>query len=115
MAYDSHLAERITQLVERHKVSFYVKEMMGGVTWMVHEKMCISIFKGNLMVRVEPDELEEFLGKLGATQMIHGGKAMTGYLTVSPEGYDMEEDLEYWVNKCLEYNPKAKASKKKKA
>jgi TfoX/Sxy family transcriptional regulator of competence genes len=115
MAYDSHLAERITKLVERHKVSFYVKEMMGGITWMVAEKMCISIFKGNLMVRVEPDELEEFLGKPGATQMIHGGKAMTGYLTVSPEGYDMEEDLEYWVNKCLEYNPKAKASKKKKA
>jgi hypothetical protein len=44
--------------------------------------------------------------------MIHGGKPMNGYLTITPEGFDRDEDLEYWVQKCLEYN--AKASKKKK-
>lgn len=115
MAYDTHLAERITLIMDRKKVNYYCKEMMGGITWMVDEKMSINIFKGNLMVRIDPEELDIFLTKTGTTQMEHGGKTMTGYLTVSPEGFDLDDDLEYWVNKCLEYNPKAKVSKKKKA
>jgi hypothetical protein len=45
--------------------------------------------------------------------MIHGGRPMTGYLFIQPEGYDMDEDLNFWVKKCLEFNPLAKASKKK--
>jgi TfoX/Sxy family transcriptional regulator of competence genes len=114
MAYDIQLAEKITRIIKQHKVTFYIKEMMGGVTWMVEEKMCISIYKGGLMVRVEPMEQNVFLARQGAEQMIHGGKPMNGYLTITPEGFDRDEDLEYWVQKCLEYNPNAKASKKKK-
>lgn len=114
MAYDKHLADRITHIIEKSNVTFYVKEMMGGITWMVNEKMCISIYKGGLMVRIEPDELDIFLQKKGAKQMIHGEKPMNGYLIIDSEGFDSDEDLEYWVLKCLEYNPKAKASKKKK-
>jgi len=114
MAYDRYLADKITRFLGESKVNFYEKEMMGGITWMVDEKMCLSIFKGNLMVRVAPEELEDFLGKKGTTQMQHGGKTMKGYLTVSPEGFDFDEDLEYWIQKCLEFNPRAKASKKRK-
>jgi hypothetical protein len=39
---------------------------------------------------------------------------MKGYLIVSLEGIDREANLDFWVGKCLEFNPKAKASKKKK-
>lgn len=113
MAYDRHLADKITRIIEQSKIGFYEKEMMGGITWMVDEKMCVSIYKGGLMVRIEPDELNVFLSRKGVQQMMHGGKPMNGYLTISPEGFDSDEDLEYWVGKCLEYNPKAKASKNK--
>jgi hypothetical protein len=61
MAYDIHLAEKITRIIKQRKVKFYEKEMMGGITWMVEEKMCISIYKGGLMVRVEPMEQNVFL------------------------------------------------------
>lgn len=37
---------------------------------------------------------------------------MTGFVYVDPEGFDMDEDLEFWVEKALEYNPFAKRSKK---
>ncbi len=113
MAYDLYLAERITELIKRHKVDFYTKEMMGGITWMVNKKMCINIFKGNLMVRVEPDNLPDFLEKPGTSQMMHAGKTMNGFLSVGSEGYDLDDDLAYWVAKCIEYNPKARTSKKK--
>jgi TfoX/Sxy family transcriptional regulator of competence genes len=114
MAYDRHLADRITQIVERHKVAFYEKEMMGGVTWMVDEKMSIGIYKNALMARINPEQVDTLLQRAGVEQMIHGGKAMTGYLTIQSEGFDLDIDLEFWVQKCLEFNPKAKANKKKK-
>jgi len=38
---------------------------------------------------------------------------MKGFVFVSAEGIDMQEDLEYWVQLCLNYNPLAKSSKKK--
>jgi hypothetical protein len=40
-------------------------------------------------------------------------RPMIGYLYVSPEGVDLDKDLDKWVKRCLEFNPKAKASKKK--
>jgi hypothetical protein len=33
---------------------------------------------------------------------------------ISPEGVDMDEDLDKWIKRCLAFNPKAKASKKRK-
>jgi hypothetical protein len=42
------------------------------------------------------------------------GKEMKGYLFIDPEGVDMDIDLLFWIGKCLEFNPLAKSSKKKK-
>jgi hypothetical protein len=33
---------------------------------------------------------------------------------ICPEGIDMDDDLDKWIKRCLEFNPRAKASKKKK-
>jgi hypothetical protein len=38
---------------------------------------------------------------------------MKGFVFVEPEGIDLDTDLEYWIELALEYNPKAKSSKKK--
>ncbi len=42
------------------------------------------------------------------------GRSIKGYVFVTPEGFDMEEDLDYWLQLCLDFNPLAKASKKRK-
>ncbi len=41
------------------------------------------------------------------------GRPMKGYVFVEPEGIDTEKELEDWLQLCLDFNPKAKASKKK--
>jgi len=41
------------------------------------------------------------------------GRPMNGYVFISPNGIDMDTDLEYWVQLCLNFNPFAKASKKR--
>ena len=42
------------------------------------------------------------------------GKPMKGYIFVAAEGFDLDADLEYWIQLCLDFNPLAKSSKKKK-
>lgn len=40
------------------------------------------------------------------------GKVLKGFLLVDPISIDMQKDLEYWIQLCLDFNPKAKSSKK---
>lgn len=114
MAYDELLADRLRNILKDKKVPNAEKKMMGGLCFMVDDKMCVGIVKDTLMARIDPDVYEEALTKKGSKQMDFTGRPMKGFVFVEPEGIDMEDDLEYWVQLCLDYNPKAKSSKKKK-
>ncbi len=113
MAADEYLLERIDNILARRKVKWNGKRMFGGYCYMVDDKMCFGNYNAGLMARVGPDAIEELAQRPGAEQMIHGGRPMTGYLWIDPEGYDAEEDLEFWIDRCLAFNPSAKVSKKK--
>ena len=43
MAYDEFIADRIRQILKEKKVSFEEKKMMGGLCYMVDDKMCCGI------------------------------------------------------------------------
>jgi len=114
MAYDEYLADRIKRILETKKVNFEEKKMMGGLCYMVNDKMCAGIIKDMLMARIGPDIYEEALTKKGCQEMDFTKRPMKGYVYVEPEGIDMDSDLEYWIDLCLKFNPVAKSSKKKK-
>ncbi len=114
MAYDLYLAERISNLLKQKSVLFEVKKMMGGWCAMVNGKMCIGIVKNQLMARIGPEAYEGALARPFCGEMNFTGRSMKGYVFVEPEGIDSEDDLEYYVDLCLAFNPLAKASKKKK-
>ena len=84
--------------------------MMGGLVFMVNGKMCVGIDMDKvthidrLMVRVGKLPYEELLKREGSREMDFTGKVMRGFLFVDPEGYDTEEDLDFWVAKALEFN-----------
>ena len=106
--------ERIADQLIAKGIDYIQKKMFGGVCFMVNDKMLIGTYKGGIMARVDPAENETLLDRPGTSQMIHGGKPMAGYLFLEPEVYESERDISFWLEKCLEYNPKAKASGKKK-
>lgn len=119
MAYDAYLAERITHVLQTKKVNFSYKPMMGGMLFQVDDKMLCGIHIDKkygdslLMARVGEAAYEANIGKEVCLPMDFTGRPMKGYIFVTPEGFDMDDDLEYWLDLCLAYNPLAKASRKK--
>ncbi len=89
------------------------KKMFRGMCFMVNGKMCICVNDEEIMCRVGPDKYEEALERNGCRPMIHNGKTMKGFVFVDEAVLKTKKDLDYWINVCLEFNKKAKASKKK--
>lgn len=114
MAYSELLADRVRQILADKGIGFLEKKMMGGLCFMVDGKMCMGVVKEDLMARIGPDAQEAALKKPGSRAMDFTGRPLKGYVFVAPEGVDMDNDLSYWVQACLDFNPLAKASKKKK-
>jgi hypothetical protein len=112
MAYDEHLAERISGVLKEKRVRFESKNMMGGLCYMIKDKMAVGIVKDSLMIRIDPALYETSLNKKGCRPMDFTGKILKGFLLVDPIGIDMQKDLEYWIQLCLDFNPRAKSSKK---
>ncbi len=114
MAYNEHLADRIRSVLKHRSIPSVEKKMMGGLTFMIDDKMCVGIVKDELMARVGPHSMPEALSKKGCRPMDFTGRPMKGYVFVNPEGVDMEEDLEYFIDLALVFNKEAKSSKKRK-
>lgn len=120
MAFDEYLAERINRILLEAKVDFFSKKMMGGLVFMVDEKMACGVMYNKkkeldlIMVRIGEDAAKANKNKSGYHPMDFTGRPMRGYAWIDPDGYDTDEDLEFWIGLCLDYNPFAKSSKKKK-
>ncbi|MBS2210577.1 TfoX/Sxy family protein [Carboxylicivirga mesophila] len=113
MAYDEYLADRVRQTLKSKAAKFIEKKMMGGLCFMVDDKMCVGIIKNNLMARISPNLYEQYLTEEGCKQMDFTGRPMKGFVMIEPAGTDMDDDLDKWVQRCLNFNPMAKSRKKK--
>jgi TfoX/Sxy family transcriptional regulator of competence genes len=113
MAYDEGLAERVREFFDRRGVGFEEKKMMGGLAFMVNDKMCVGIMKQELMVRVDPARHGELAAKPNARAMELTGRRMNGFLQVEPDGLSEDSELEQWIDLAMEYNPRARSSKRR--
>lgn len=113
MAYDEYLQERIEIILNEEKVVFDARKMMGGLCYMVDDKMCFGIIKDDFMARVGEGLYADLIIRVGARPMDFTKRPMKGYIFVAPEGVDYDSDLRFWIEKCLEFNPLAVKSKKK--
>lgn len=119
MQYNEFLADRVKQRLSSKGLS-EVKNMMGGLVFMVNNKMCVGVDKDRktgedrLMVRVGKAPYEKLLFKKGSREMDFTGKVLRGFLFISPDGFDREDDLDFWIEKALEFNKIAQQATKKK-
>lgn len=120
MAYDEFLADRVRLGLNDKNVVYRELKMMGGLCFMVDEKMLCGVLTNKkngenlLMARIGEEAYEKELERSECLEMDFTGRPMKGYTFVTPEGFDTDEDLYYWIDLCLVFNPFAKSSKKKK-
>lgn len=118
MAYDEFLVDRVRRVLTERQAVFFEKKMMGGLIFMVDEKMCVGVDidkkTGNsrIMARIGKEAYEEALREKGTREMDFTGNIMRGFVFIDPEGFDLDDDLEFWIDKALAYNVIARKSKK---
>lgn len=113
MAYNIKLAERVrTYLTKFPPLTIEEKKMFSGLAFLVNGKMCINVSGENLMCRFDPDLTPSLETKTGFTPVIMKGSELKGYCYVEPAGFTNKKDFEFWMKLCLDYNDRAKASKK---
>jgi TfoX/Sxy family transcriptional regulator of competence genes len=112
MAYNEKLTARIREALV-HLTNVEEKRMFRGVTFMVNDKMCISAGDNKIMCRIDPSIHDEVLKRKGCETVKMKGREYRGYVYVSEEGIKTKKDLDYWIGLALEFNKRAKSSKKK--
>ena len=109
MAYNEHQADRIRQRLKKVNLT-EEKKMMGGLIFMVNDKMCIGLDidkatgGDRLMVRVGKANHDQLIFKKGSREMDFTGRVMRGFLFIESEGFDLEIDLDFWIEKALYFN-----------
>lgn len=108
MAYDKDLADRIRYALSGDAPVREVK-MFGGITFMVNDKMTATAnTHGQLMVRCDPDRVEELLKRDGADwPEMRGRKMSRGWIVVDAHGTESDPDFHYWIKEALAYNRKS--------
>ena len=114
MAFSEQLADRVRESLADLR-GIEEKRMIGGLTFMYRGKMCVGIIKDDLMCRIDPDLHEQAISRKGCRTMDFTGRPMKGYVLVNDTGMQSKQDLRYWINLALDFNKKAKASKKRAA
>jgi TfoX N-terminal domain len=103
VAYDTELADRIRFLIGTGP-GVTEKKMFGGLAFLVGGNMAISASgRGGALVRVDPDESSALIATATASEAVMGGRAMPGWLRVSAEYLETDQQLTEWVSRAVAY------------
>ncbi len=95
------MGERLRPLIPKGLIE---KKMFGGLGFMLNGNMLVgTTAKGALLVRVDPDKMDEALARPGAYAMHMGAKVMTGFIAVDPEGLPDAAAIKDWIAYAAKY------------
>jgi TfoX/Sxy family transcriptional regulator of competence genes len=89
------MGARLRPLVPKGLVE---KKMFGGLGFILNGNMLVgTTSKGALLVRVDPDKMDDALKRPGAYAMHMGPKMMTGFIAVDPESLPDAAAIKDWI------------------
>jgi len=103
MPYSESLAERIRRRLARRK-NVEEKKMFGGIGFMLNGNMCVGVWKGSVIARVGPEQYEAALGESFVSEFDITGRAMAGWVLVSPKGVEDDDQLRKWIDKAATFS-----------
>jgi hypothetical protein len=103
VAYDTELADRIRFLIGTEP-GVTEKKIFGGLAFLVGGNMAISASgQGGALIRVDPTETSALVATANATPAVMSGRTMPGWLRVSSEDLEADDQLTEWVNRAVGY------------
>lgn len=102
MAYDQILAERVQSFLA-DQPGLVSKKMFGGTGYMLHGNMACGVHKESLIVRVGPEGYDAALAEPHTRPFDITGRPMKGWVMVSAEGCQKENELKGWVTRGVNY------------
>jgi TfoX/Sxy family transcriptional regulator of competence genes len=103
VAFDAQLAERVRHLLAGED-GLRERRMFGGLAFLVHGNMAVSASsQGGLLLRVDPADTAALVESPHAERFEMRGRAMDGWLRISPEGVVSDEQLRQWVRRGIGY------------
>lgn len=103
MAYDEGIAQRIREKLEVGPDVVEKKMFGGGLAFMIEGNMCCGVSNERLMARVGAAQYDAALREPFAREMDFAGKPLKGFVYVAPEGFDSDEALDAWLQRCLDF------------
>lgn len=119
MAYNENILNRVREVLLDRDITFSEKKMFMGVCIMVDDKLLCGTHTDKrtgedvLLCRLGEEDYANAVERDEVLPMQMGTKVMKGYVAVTAQGIKKQQDLEYWLGLCLQFNPLAKSSKKK--
>ena len=89
------------------------RPLFGTHAFFVDGKVCIAVKGEELLVRLPPERHGE-IQELQNTRELSPDGGMQGYFWVEPNGYTTRAPWRFWLAEVLAYNPRAKASPRRK-
>jgi TfoX/Sxy family transcriptional regulator of competence genes len=103
VAFDQQLASRVRELLVAEN-GVTEKHMFGGLAFFIDGNMAVSASgQGGLLLRVDPAQSHELLGRAHAHPMVMRGREMDGWIRVDAEGVHTQPQLDEWVSVGVGY------------
>jgi TfoX/Sxy family transcriptional regulator of competence genes len=103
MAYDEALAQRVREVVSDED-GLSERRMFGGLAFLLHGHMAVAASSdGGLMLRIDPADTDTLLDEPRVGRFEMHGRAMNGWLRVTPEVVARDADLRRWVAHGVAY------------
>jgi len=102
VAYDEGLAQRVREVLEEQN-GFDEKKMFGGICFLLHGNMACGILNDEIIVRVGTENYEVLMKLPHTRKFDFTGRPMKGWVMVSHEGLESDDDLYEWVRRGVDY------------
>jgi TfoX/Sxy family transcriptional regulator of competence genes len=111
MTYDAALAARVRERLQ-DRPGYSERQMFGGICFLLGGHMCCGVVKGDLMVRVGPEQYDTALARPHARLMDFTGRPLRGMVYVGHAGLASGAALRAWVERGAAFAASLPAKKK---
>ena len=102
MPYDEGLRVRLEEWVDQFpNLSF--KKMFGGICWFLAGNICFGILDDFLILRTGPEKADILLKNSDIKVFDITGKAMKGWVMVSPDAYQEDKALLAFMKNAYDF------------